>query len=125
MVSPKKAKSGRKKALVDEDEDDVARYEDDEEKEKEDEDRERDGGEDGDKAAGDGEKAAGDGEDAAEDEPVPETRIDVEVPKVSVEEVCLDFFLFWRKHLPFCFVFKLTHLILLRYRRISGRRSTS
>ena len=86
VVSPKKAKSGRKKALVDEDEDDVARYEDDEEKEKEDEDRERDG-EDGDKADKDGEKAAGDGEDAAEDEPVPETRIDVEVPKVSVEEV--------------------------------------
>ena len=109
MVSPKKAKSGRKKALVDEDEDDVARYEDDEEKEKEDEDRERDG-EDGDKADKDGEKAAGDGEDAAEDEPVPETRIDVEVPKVSVEEVCLDSFsVIFHSVL----IGKLTHLILL------------
>ena len=95
---------------MDEDEDDVARYEDDEEKEKEDEDRERDG-EDGDKADKDGEKAAGDGEDAAEYEPVPETRIDVEVPKVSVEEVCLHSFLFWRKHLAFCFVFKLAYVV--------------
>ena len=123
MVSPKKAKSGRKKALVDEDEDDVARYEDDEEKEKEDEDRERDG-EDGDKAA-DGEKAAGDGEDAAEDEPVPETRIDVEVPKVGVEEVCLDNFPSDENIFHSVLIGKFTHLILLRYRRISGRRSTS
>ncbi len=79
-ATPQSAKTKRR-ILDDDDEDDVQRYEDDEEKDEDDE-KETDG------AAA----AGGDRADAApaaervpmeEDEPVPETRIDVEVPKIS------------------------------------------
>lgn len=86
-MSQKKAKLAKlaklaRKRVMDDDEDDVERYEDDDEKEKEDEEK-------GDKDEGGGDKAADEdnvkryGEDRVEDEPIPETRIDVEVPKIS------------------------------------------